>query len=269
MRFKRRRAPVPDTRLAGNMTIIEHLNELRSRLLRVVLAIFAGMIVGFVVYDHVLHFLTGPYRDLCRDQLDNLKCDGDLLNPDPIGGFGTRVRLSGYMGVAMAMPVVLWQVWRFIAPGLLAKEKKYAIPFIVSSMVLFASGALVAWITLPKALEWLTAYAGSGTNPQFFIDKYVGFVVLLMVGFGVGFQFPVILVTIQLLGLVQPGTLLRSWRLAIVIIAVVAAVVTPGGDPFSMLGLGGPMLVFYFVAAGIGHVALRRRRKRAAAADNP
>jgi sec-independent protein translocase protein TatC len=266
MGFKRRRAPVPDTRLAGNMTIIEHLNELRSRLLRVVLAIFAGMIVGFVVYDHVLEFLQGPYRDLCERKYQDLKCD--LVNPDPIGGFGTRVRLSGYMGLAMAMPVVLWQVWRFIAPGLLAKEKKYAIPFIVSSMVLFATGALVAWITLPKALEWLTAYAGSGTQPLFFIDKYVGFVVLLMVGFGVGFQFPVILVTIQLLGLVQPGTLLRSWRLAIVIIAVVAAVVTPGGDPFSMIGLGGPMLIFYFVAAGIGHVALRRRRRRAAA-DNP
>jgi sec-independent protein translocase protein TatC len=266
MKLRRRRAPVPDTRLAGNMTIIEHLNELRSRLLRAVLAIFVGMIVGFVVYDHVLNFLQGPYEDLCHRKFDKLNCD--LVNLDPLGGFGTRMRLSGYMGLALAMPVVLWQVWRFIAPGLLAKEKKYAIPFVVSSMVLFASGAFVAWITLPKALEWLTAYAGSGTQPQFVIDKYVGFVVLLMVGFGIGFQFPVILVTVQLLGLVQPGQLLRQWRLAIVIIAVIAAVVTPGGDPFSMIGLGGPMIVFYFVSAGIGHVVLTRRRRRAAAENS-
>ncbi|MGD9793612.1 MAG: twin-arginine translocase subunit TatC [Acidimicrobiia bacterium] len=242
----------------GHMTLIEHLNELRSRLLKCVLAVVAGLIFAFIVYNPVLDFLRGPYRDLCEAKA-SLKCDGNLLNPDPIGGFGTRVRLSGYMGIGLALPVLMWQVWRFIAPGLLAKEKKYAIPFIMSSMVLFASGALVAWLTLPKALEWLTAYAGSGTNPQFFIDKYVGFVLLLMIGFGAGFQFPVILVTLELLGVVTPQTLLKSWRTVVVVIVIVAAVATPGGDPFSMLGLGVPLVLFYFIAVGIGFLFKRKK----------
>jgi sec-independent protein translocase protein TatC len=260
---KGKKADRTDTRQLssdGHMTLIEHLNELRSRLLKCVMAVFLGLIVAFFVYDHVVHFLVGPYRDLCARK-DSLNCPdgGKLVNLDPIGGFGTRVRFSGYMGLVLALPVVLWQVWRFIAPGLLSREKKYAIPFILSSMILFACGALVAWFTFPKALEWLTAYAGSGTTPAFAIDKYIGFILLLMIGFGVGFQFPVILVTLQLIGIVAPQTLLKNWRMIVVVISILAAVVTPGGDPFSMIGLGLPLVLFYFIAVGIGFAVKRNK----------
>lgn len=260
---KGKKTRTPETRQLssdGHMTLIEHLNELRSRLLKCVVAVFAGLIVGFFLYDQVIDYLIEPYQDLCaRKTTLNCPDGGKLINLDPIGGFGTRVRFSGYLGIVLALPVLLWQVWRFIAPGLLAKEKKYAIPFIVSSMILFACGALVAWLTFPKALEWLTAYAGSGTTPAFAIDKYVGFVLLLMIGFGAGFQFPVILVTLELLGVVTPQTLLKSWRTVVVVIVILAAVATPGGDPFSMLGLGVPLVLFYFIAVGIGFLFKRKK----------
>ena len=262
MRFRRGAKTAGPALDSGQMTLIEHLNELRNRLLKCVLAVFAGLIIAFFLYDHILNFLQGPYQDLCKRK--DLNCgNGGLVNIDPIGGFGTRIRFCGYLGVVFALPVILWQVWRFIAPDLYAKEKKYAIPFIVSSLLLFAMGAVVAWITFPKALEWLTAYAGEGTQPLFVIDKYISFVLLLMVGYGVGFQFPVILVTLQLLGVVSSRSLAKNRRTAIVVIAIIAAVVTPGGDPFSMIGLGLPMVIFYEVALLIGRLVERRKRRAA------
>jgi sec-independent protein translocase protein TatC len=251
----------------GHMTLIEHLVELRVRLMRSVLAVLVGMIIAFLLYDHVLHFLTGPYRDLCASKKNLCPLTGGkALNIDPIGGFGTRLKVSGYLGIVLALPVLLWQLWRFIAPGLVAKEKKYAIPFILSSLTLFGTGALVAWLTFPKALEWLTAYAGDSTQPAFVIEKYVSFAVLLMVGFGVGFQFPVILVTLELMGVVTPQWLAKNRRVAILTITIIAAVVTPGGDPFSMLGLALPLLVFFEVSVLIGRIAQGSKRRKAAKA---
>jgi sec-independent protein translocase protein TatC len=247
----------------GEMTLIEHLAELRMRLLRTVLSILIGTVVGFALYDRLINFLAGPYRDLCETKKDFCitganGTDPNFIITDPLGGFATRLRISGYVGILIAIPVILWQIWRFIAPGLLEKEKKYAIPFMVSSVVLFCCGATVAWWTFPKALTWLVDYSG-GATPVFEIGKYAGFVALLMLGYGLGFLFPVILVTLQLIGVVKWRSLVKQWRIWLVGCVAVGAVVTPGGDPLSMIVLSTFLFIFYVLSIGIGWLVKGRR----------
>jgi sec-independent protein translocase protein TatC len=167
-----------------------------------------------------------------------------------------------YGGLLIALPVIMWQVWRFIVPALKSNEKRYAIPFIVSSVVLFLLGCVLAYLTLEKALEFLISWAGSDVEAFFQVSKYIRLVTLMAFAFGVGFQFPVLLVFLQLAGVLTPQQLLGAWRYAIVGIVVLAAVITPSGDPISLAALAGPMLVLYFIAAGIGLIAQRRAAAR-------
>jgi sec-independent protein translocase protein TatC len=161
------------------------------------------------------------------------------------------------------MPVVLWQIWRFIVPGLESKEKKYARPFLLATIALFLLGAAFAYLTLSKALQWLISYSGAATA-AFTPESYVSLVGLMMAAFGVGFLFPVLLVFLELIGVIDYKQLSGARRYAIVAIVVVAAVITPSGDPISMLALAIPMYLFYEISVVIGWVVSRRRAKAAA-----
>jgi len=255
------------------MTLTEHLGELRVRIIRSALAIalFAILVIAF--YDQVLDLLRGPYDRLCESKPDDF-CgvtvgpDGrpTLFNFDPIEGFATRLRIGSYGGLILAMPVVLWQVWRFIVPALHAKEKRYAIPFILSSVLLFLIGGALAFLTLEKALEFLISWAGDDVSQAFQVSKYVRLVMLMIAAFGVGLQFPVLLVFLQLVNIVTPQQLLSQWRYALLGIVVIAAVITPSGDPVSLAALALPMTLLYGISILIGKFIHRRRRKAAAAA---
>lgn len=248
------------------MTLTEHLAELRVRVIRSALAIVLGAIAILAFYDPIIRFLRRPYDQLCEDRGGDFcgLADGNgvpsLIFTDPLEGFSTRLRIATYGGLLIAFPIIMWQIWRFVVPALKAKEKKYAIPFIMSSVVLFALGGFLAYITLEKALEFLISWAGDDTEHLFQISKYVRLVTLMVFAFGVGFQFPVLLVFFQLVGILQPQQLLGSWRYAMVGIVVLAAVITPSGDPISLAALAVPMLVLYFVSIGIGLLAQRRSR---------
>lgn len=244
------------------MSLTDHLRELRSRLVKSILAIVVGALIVFVFWDPVLAFLVQPFSRLCERSTDLGGCEGRLVNTDPLAGITTRMRISGWGGIVLALPVLLWQIWQFVAPGLHKKEKKYAIPFIASSVVLFAMGATIAYVTLNKALEFLIKWAGDDVTPLYSVDKYVRLVTIMMFSFGAGFLFPVLLVFLQLVGVLTPRQLLEWWRQAIVLIIVVAAIITPSGDPFSLFALALPMWLFYFIAIGIG--VLLGRRKSAA-----
>ena len=145
----------PDDR----MTLTEHLAELRTRIIRSMLAIVLGVIVLQVFYDPLLRFLRKPYTDLC-ERKPELGCVGSLQFLSPLEGFSTRLTITTYGGIILAMPVLMWQLWRFIVPALHAKEKKYAIPFVLSSIALFALGGFVAYWTLGPALDFLISCAG-------------------------------------------------------------------------------------------------------------
>jgi sec-independent protein translocase protein TatC len=271
----RRRKTRPQLKTPDDvMTLTEHLAELRVRLIRCALAVtlFAIIIVAF--YDQVLNFLIGPYERLCEAKgggycgaIPNESGEPQLFTLDPIEGFATRLRIASYGGIILALPIIMWQIWRFVVPALHAKEKKYAIPFILSSVLLFLLGGLIAYLTLEPALQFLIAWSGSDVGQVFQVSKYVRLVILMVAAFGVGLEFPVLLVFLQFVGVLTPQMLLGIWRYAVVAIAAIAAIITPSGDPISMAALALPMLILYFVAILIGWVAQRRRVKREAAVE--
>ncbi len=248
------------------MTLTEHLGELRSRIIRSLLAVVLGIVVVLAAYGPVLRFLTRPYVDLCERKGPDF-CVANLQFLSPLEGFTTRLSIATYGGIIIALPVIMWQVWRFIVPALHAKEKKYAIPFVLSSVALFLLGGVVAYWTLDKALDFLIAWAGPDVEANFQISKYISLVGLMVAAFGIAFEFPVLLVFLQLAGVLTPQMLLKGWRYAIMAIFVIAAVITPSGDPYSMLALALPMTLFYLISIVIGLIFQKRKRAAEAAAD--
>lgn len=240
----------------GRMTIWEHLAELRTRLIRCVIAITLGATVTWIFYERILEFLMRPYLAFSPD--------AKFIITEPMQAFALRIEISGYGGVVLGMGVILWQVWRFVTPGLYPHEKKYAVPFVVSSLLLFLLGASIAYFTLTPALQFLQGLGTDKFQTFYTPDSYVKLIALMMLAFGAGFEFPVLLVALQLVRVLTPKQLSGFRRQAIVVIAIVAAVITPSGDPISMLALAVPMYLFYEVSILIGWIFTRRRARAAA-----
>ncbi|HZM31632.1 MAG TPA: twin-arginine translocase subunit TatC [Acidimicrobiales bacterium] len=247
------------------MTLVEHLTELRKRLVICVLAVAVGMVVAFIAYPWIIDFLLHPYKQLVESRPESSITGGQLLQTDPLEGFGVRMKTSAYSGIALAMPILLWQVWKFVTPGLYDHEKRWAVPFVASALVLFVLGAMLAYFTLPRALDFLVSIAGDDFVSAFQASKYFQLVTYMMLAFGIGFEFPIVLIFLQLAGIVDAGMLRRARRFAIVGICILVAVITPSGDPISMLMLSVPMVVFYEAAILIGSFLTRRRRTEATA----
>jgi sec-independent protein translocase protein TatC len=252
---------MPDGEDEGRMSLIEHLGELRSRLIKCVIAVCLGATIGFVLYQYTFDWLIHPYQALCSADDTTSVTGCKLLQTDPLEGFAVRIKISTYSGIALAMPVLLWQLWRFVSPGLYSKEKRYAIPFILGALGLFALGAGIAYWTMPKALQFLEGIGGDGLVSAYSPSKYLQLIVYMMLAFGIGFEFPIVLIALQLVGVVSPQQLASVRRYAIVGISVVVAVVTPSADPISMLALTIPMCIFYEVSIIIGRIVLGRRER--------
>jgi sec-independent protein translocase protein TatC len=230
----------------SRMPLREHLVELRKRMFISALSIAVGTVLGVLLYNKITHFLIAPYRDAVKDPAKK------FLIIDPTQGITIRLKIGTYAGLFASSPVWLFQIWRFITPGLKQKEKRYAIPFILVSMGLFVLGAVIAIWTLPKALDFIIGFGGVDSTVQYSADGYLGFVVLVIAAFGICFEFPVVLVALQLVNILKSSSLLKGWRYAIVIIVVIAAVATPSQDPYSLFAMAIPMWIFYFMAIGIG-----------------
>ena len=239
---------VSDEEQAGldRMTLVEHLGELRSRLVKAAFGLAIGTAIGFLLANRALSFLVDPY---CEAQ-EGSECR--LVVIDPLEGFSTRIKLALFIGVVLAAPVILWQVWRFVTPGLHKNEKKYAIPFIASSIALFVAGAVVAVTTFPKALDFLIAVGGPDLVPLFSPSKYLRLYMLVVVAFGISFEFPILLTFLQLARILKSSQL-RKWRRgAIISIVVFSALITPSQDPITLLAMAGPMYLFYEVSILLG-----------------
>lgn len=247
------------------MSILEHIAELRDRLVRSVIGLFVTTIAAFVwLYDPLLHFLTRAYCQIPLKYLppgmspNNCK----LLVLGPLGGFSARIRLALTAGLVLAMPYIAFQLWRFITPGLKPSEKRYAIPFSLASTILFAMGVAVAFGTLPKALGFLVAIGGDSFAFFLQADQYLRFVLFMGLAFGLTFEFPLVLVFLSMAGVLSSGAMLRAWRPAVAVIIVVAAVVTPSQDPISLFAMAIPMWLFYFAAAGVARFFIEPARAR-------
>ncbi len=261
-------APRPDVGPGvetGHMTLVEHIAELRTRIVRVAIAIGIAAIVAWFLYQPLLDVLLGPLRATAPD--DDLR--SRLITTTPLQGFEVRIKITTYAAIALAMPVILWQVWKFVAPGLYENERKYGLLFIGTGSVLFALGAGLAFWTMPKALEFLQTIGGEDNFTQFYTpDSYLKLIVYMMLAFGLGFEFPLVVTTLNIVGAVSTDALRRARRYVIVIVAIFVAVATPSGDPISMLALTVPMCLLYEVSIVIGRVRDRRLR-RAEAAEAP
>ncbi len=244
------------------MALADHLRELRTRLLICLGTVAAMLIPAWFLYPWLIDILNAPYCDALRNIDPDASCkflETNLLDP-----FTLRMRVAGYGALFLSMPVIMWQLWRFIAPGLYKKERRYALAFTVSSTLLFVAGAFVAYFTLTQAVSFLVSIGGPDVEIRSGIGNFVKLSLFMMLAFGIGFQFPVVVVALQMIGVVTPQRL-SSWRRqAIVLITIIAAGITPSGDPISMFALALPMYVFYEASILIGRLWNRRKRKHAA-----
>jgi sec-independent protein translocase protein TatC len=244
MRFRRQ----PKVQPTGTMPLVEHLMELRKRLMISISAVFVCAVVVFIFYNPILHFLSKPYEDVTGR---------DLIVTDPLAPLLVRLKISGYGGLALAIPIVMWQIWRFVVPGLHPRERRYGVWFILSAVLLFLLGCVVAWFTMTKALEFLLEIGGTSITPLIDANKYLTLVMLMFAAFGVAFEFPLLLVFLMLVGVLNSQQLRRSRRWAAVGISVFAAFITPSADPFSMLFMAVHMYIFYELSILIGRVMKR------------
>ena len=247
-------SPDDQNRAAGTMTLFEHLAELRTRIIVSLVAVIAGGIVVWFFYDPVIRFMLHPYREYALHHPSKDISHGQLVATGPLEGFTTRLKVSMYGGIALATPVIFWELWRFITPGLYKNEKRYIIPFVSAAVALFAGGVATALVVFPKAIDWLINVSGTGVVPLFSPSRYFTLYISMCLVFGAVFMYPLVLVFLQLVQVV-PSTTWRRWRrMAIVLIAVVSAVITPSSDPFSFLALMVPMYVLYELAIIVGRL---------------
>jgi sec-independent protein translocase protein TatC len=239
----------PDT-----MTFYEHLSELRNRLLICFAAVALLSAVVWLLYNHVLAFMEEPYCNFIRQHPAKSVAGCRLVTTGPLEGFSTRIKICAYGGIALATPVWMWELWRFITPGLHKNEKRYALPFVSAAVTLFSMGVGVAILVFPKALQWLIDVAGNGVVPLFSPSNYFTLYALMCVVSGLVFTYPIVLVFLEIAGVVSSATWRKWRRAAIVVICAVAAIITPSSDPFSFTAMAVPMLVFYEGAIVVGRL---------------
>lgn len=238
--LRRTDTPAAPKASPDSMTLLEHLGELRRRLIICIVAFFAGGVVCYGIYNHILSFLRSPY---CK-AFAHGRCPNFVITA-LLQGFSARLDTCALGGFILALPVILWELWAFVTPGMKANEKRYALPFVVSTVLLFVAGALAAYEMFPRGIGFLVRSSGTHVNPLLTIQSYISIISLLMLVFGLAFEFPVVLVALEIAGVITPRALRRFRRFAILIIVILAAVVTPSPDPFSMFALAAPLYIFY------------------------
>ncbi len=249
------------------MSLIAHLTELRNRVGKALLALLVAAGFCFWWYEHGLgEFIRAPYCGLDPDlRYGDSDTGCGLLITDVFGGVFIRLKVSLLAGAVISAPVWLYQVWAFITPGLKGKEKRYGLTFVAASTLLFALGAVLAYISLSAGLKLLLSLAGDGVVVALTAQDYIGFVLSLLVAFGASFEVPLFAVGLNAVGVLSHAVLSKSRRWIFFLTIVFAAFVTPTQDPFTMLLMAGPMIVLFEIAIQIARVVDKRRAKRAAA----
>ena len=217
------------------MSLVEHLEELRRRLIIVVISVLAAAVVGYI--------LSGAVLDLLRTRLPEEYRTLIFLSPPDL--FGAYLKIAGFIGIALAMPIILFHVWRFVTPGLTARERRFVWPVIIAALALFALGIVIGFVVIPYALRFLLGFAGNGLEPALTVEGYIGFVTTMMLAFGLVLEFPIVLIGLARVGILNYRRVASQRRWAILAIVLFAIVLTPGGDPISPLILSGVMFLLF------------------------
>lgn len=256
------------------MPVMDHLRELRRRLVIMVLIIAVGGVIGWLIYMPILDFLKHPYCSVpakYRYTPQGAK-ECVLVYQGVLDGFTARLKVSVIAGAVLTGPIWLYQIWAFITPGLRRNERKYSLIFIVTSTVLFVAGMALAYVVLAKGLNVLLRAAGAGTQALLTVNSYLSFVTLMLVVFGAAFEVPLLVVMANFAGALPARVLKRSQRVAIFLIFVFAGVATPSTDPFTMCAMAVPMVLLFELSVLVATVHDRRKARRKAQgqhAENP
>jgi len=255
--FRRRRGqrPAPDA-----MTVMEHLVELRNRIIKSLIAFALISVVAFIVYPYLFDIVLSPYCSL-PEELKRGTQGCNLVITKATGGFQFRLKVTALAGFLFASPVWLYQLWAFVTPGLTLKEKRYALPFVLSSVTFFLVGSTIAYLALPGALSLLLRIGGPDLIAFLDAESYLNFVGLMLIAFGVMFELPLVLFFLGLGGVVSIEQLRRQRKVAIVSIVALAAVVTPSQDPYTMMILAVPLYVMYELTIVLLSIMMRRRAR--------
>jgi sec-independent protein translocase protein TatC len=222
------------------VSFLDHLDELRSRLIKSLIAVSVGTVVAFFFYEPILDLLIHPYEVAVPDS--------SLAYFRPTEAFSLTMRISLFAGLVLASPVILYQGWRFVAPALTAKEKKWAIPVTVVFVVLFLGGITVGYWALSRGLGFLLGFGGDALEPVIGAEFYLGFAMRFILAFGIAFLFPIFIFAAAAFGVVSSSQLRGARRWAVLIIVIFAALITPTGDPLTLMMLAVPMYLFYEAA---------------------
>jgi len=240
----------------GRMPLLQHLDELRGRIIKCGIAVIVCSIAGWVLGPLVLQLLSKPV--------------GMLYFFGPTEALIVRMKLALAIGVGMASPVVIYQIWAFVVPALTRTEKGYTVPTVIFSTILFLGGVAFAYfVVMPVGLKVLLSFGGPALKDMIGVQKYFTFVIWLLVACGIVFEMPVIIFFLTKLGLLTHGTLIRRWREAILGIFVASAVVTPSVDVVSQLFLSVPLMLLYVISILVSFTARRRTKSSDSESDEP
>lgn len=258
--------PADELKSKGTMTLREHLRELRSRLIKSALAIAIGMVIGWIYYDPIYALLSEPINKVIAEEALNGR-DIQVVFLGITDPFLLKLKISAMAGLVIGSPVWIYQLWRFITPGLHRNERRTAILFTMGALPLFLAGVVVAYLVLPKGLELLFGFTPGEVGNYVEVSRYLNFFLRTSLVFGLGFLTPIVIIALNLVGLLSGKRLLSWWRGIIFGVFVFAAVATPSGDPITMMVLAVPMLGLVGASVAFCFVNDARRRRRGGEPD--
>ncbi len=247
------------------MSLVEHLSELRSRLIKSVMAVVICSAGILVFQNPVFRFLSEPYCSIAPQDVADTRTGGVktcvFLATSPLEQFDVLLSLAGWGGLILALPVIFYQMARFVLPGLYPNEKRAILPFLGAAIALLFIGITVAYLFLPRSLQVLASIGDESRFSQFYTaNEYLSFFIKMILAFGIAFEFPLVLVFLQMIGLVRTETLRHQRRIAVVFVVIAAAIITPTGDPFTLGVIAVPMYFFYEASLIIGGRLTRKQR---------